>query len=384
MEFLEIEKRLVAIQMEKKRIKNELNNDKHRIQEIVASVKSIDEKMMKKFKFLSEDYNDGKIDEFYVQEYLSKRNRVAQVDYFAGIEEQLKQIPDSNGSKVFQKRDINVGIISDEFLYQSYKDVANFIYLTNANYKEHAKELDLLFIVTTWKGLNKEWRGLANPFSARRKELFEMIAFFKKLGKKVVFYSKEDPVNYEKFVDIATQCDYIFTTAIEKVEDYKRECNNENVFVLEFGVNPLYHHPIGMKKYPKRKEVFFAGSWLAKYPERQTDTQIMFDGIIEGNRDLLIVDRNYSINHPDYFFPERYLKYIAPSIPHEYIQKIHKLYDWGINLNSVKYSETMFANRVYELQALGNIILTNYNVGINNKFPNVFMIHEKKEAGRNY
>ena len=81
------------------------------------------------------------------------------------------------------------------------------------------------------------------------------------------------------------------------------------------------------------------------------------------------------------FSLEKYFKYIAPSIPHEYVQKVHKLYDWAINLNSVKYSETMFASRVYEMQALGNIVLTNYNVGINNKFPNVFMVHEEKEAG---
>ena len=39
----------------------------------------------------------------------------------------------------------------------------------------------------------------------------------------------------------------------------------------------------------------------------------------------------------------------------------------------------MFANRVYELQALGNIMLSNYSVGVNNKFPNVFLIHDKRE-----
>ncbi len=380
MDIMDIEKRLVAIQMEKNRIRNEMKEEKYRIQQIVASIKTIDDEMIKKFKFLSEDTHKV-VDQFYVQQYLSSREKESQVDYFAEVENQLQQIPDSSGSKFFQKRNVNVGIISDEFLYHSYVDVVNLTYLTFDDYKKHAKHLDVFLVVTTWKGLNEEWRGVANPFSARRKQLFEMIAYFKKLGKKVVFYSKEDPINYEKFVDIADQCDYIFTTAVEKVKDYKKDCNNENVFVLEFGVNPLYHHPIGMRKYPKRKEVFFAGSWLAKYPERQEDTIAIFDGIIEGNRDVLIVDRNYSSNDPDYFFPEKYFKYIAPSIPHEYVQKVHKLYDWAINLNSVKYSETMFASRVYEMQALGNIVLTNYNVGINNKFPNVFMVHEEKEAG---
>ena len=46
----------------------------------------------------------------------------------------------------------------------------------------------------------------------------------------------------------------------------------------------------------------------------------------------------------------------------------HRLFRWAINVNSVKYSETMFANRVYELQAMGNLLLTNYSMGVNNKF----------------
>src|SRR5699024_4899893 len=55
--------------------------------------------------------------------------------------------------------------------------------------------------------------------------------------------------------------------------------------------------------------------------------------------------------------------------------KLHKVFRWSINMNSVKYSDTMFANRVYELQAFGNILLSNYNTGINNIFPNVKIIN---------
>src|SRR5699024_11541665 len=42
-------------------------------------------------------------------------------------------------------------------------------------------------------------------------------------------------------------------------------------------------------------------------------------------------------------------------------------------------SETMFANRVYELQAMGNLILSNYSLGINNLFPNIFIIDSSEE-----
>src|SRR5690606_910695 len=104
------------------------------------------------------------------------------------------------------------------------------------------------------------------------------------------------------------------------------------------------------------------------------------DGVTEAGKDLKIIDRNYELKLEAYFFPEKYLSYVSPSIKHEYLQKVHKLFDWAINLNTVKLSNTMFANRVYELQALGNILLSNYSIGVNNKFPNVFLVQNKEEV----
>lgn len=66
-----------------------------------------------------------------------------------------------------------------------------------------------------------------------------------------MFYSKEDPVNYEAFIGLARKCEYVFTTAVEKIESYQKDCRHNNIFVLEFGVNPLYHNPIGIKIFKK-------------------------------------------------------------------------------------------------------------------------------------
>ncbi|WP_226618613.1 glycosyltransferase [Cytobacillus firmus] len=312
--------------------------------------------------------------------YLKVRDRLSDKNYFKKIKPLLDQIPDSNGIRYYNRIETNIGIISDEFLYNSYKDIANFFYIERENYKQFSGELDVLLIVSTWKGLNLEWKGLGNPnIKKHRQDLYKIIDFYRKQGTKIVFYSKEDPVNYHIFVDIAKQCDFIFTTAEEKIEDYKRDCNNENVSILEFGINPKYHNPIGIKKAAKQKEVLFTGSWYEKYPHRHDDTRMLFDGVLDANRKLKIIDRNFDLKLSQYFFPEEYLKYVSPSIEHSYLQKFHKIFDWAINLNTVKESNTMFANRVYELQALGNIMLSNYSVGVNNKFPNVFLINDKKE-----
>ena len=186
------------------------------------------------------------------KKYLEYRNKVSDKNFFKKVKPLLDQIPESNGSRFYNKIDVNIGIIADEFLYNSYKEVANFFYIERENFKKFSGKLDVLFVVTTWKGLNMEWKGLGNPNIKRhRQDLYQIMDFYRKQGTKIVFYSKEDPVNYHIFIEIAKNCDYIFTTAEEKVEDYKRDCKNENVFVLEFGVNPKYHNPIGIRKNPK-------------------------------------------------------------------------------------------------------------------------------------
>lgn len=339
-----------------------------------VNIKNIDTKKIdtKESKELVREYNKEK--------YISKRDKEADVDFFNSIKEKLDSIPESNGCRYYKKINVTIGIIADEFLMNSYKGVADFVYITHSNYKLYEDKLDVLFIASAWRGLNEEWKGLANPASNKRNKVFEIIEFYKKKNTKVVFYSKEDPVNYDRFIGIAKECEYIFTTCKEKIESYKKDCNNENVECLEFSVNPLYHNPIGSRMFKKRNEVIFSGSWYEKYPHRIEDMKMIFDGVVDSNLGLKLIDRNYSLNLEQHFFPEKYLKYISPSISHEYLQKVHKLFNWAINFNSIKDSYTMFANRIYELQAIGNALLSNYSIGVNNLFPNVFLINEKNEV----
>ena len=316
-------------------------------------------------------------------EYIKLRDKLTEVDFIEKYQEQLTEVPKSNGSEYFSKLNVNIGIIADEFLYNSFKDVANFHYINYENYKEYTETIEVFIVASAWKGLDYSWKGMGNPnVSKIRKQLFEIIKHYKQNDIKIVFYSKEDPTNYEFFVDIAKKCDYIFTTAIEKVRDYKRDCSNENVFVLEFGVNPIYNNPIGINFKRTIDGALFAGSWYKKYPHRQVDSRKIFDGVIESKRKLKIIDRNYWLNLERHFYPTEYLEYVSPSVDHETLQSLIKLYPWTINLNSIKDSETMYANRVFELQAMGSAILSNYSLGINFTFPNIFMIFNSDDVSR--
>lgn len=296
------------------------------------------------------------------------------------ILEQISQIPVSNGCRYYNKINKNIGIISDEFLYKSYKDAANFIYITPENYEKYIGYLDILIIASTWRGLKDEWIGLAVTNSYKRAIVFKIIQMYKKTKCKIVFYSKEDPVNYANFISIAEKCQYIFTTCQEVIPHYNRQCKNKNVYCLKFSINPIYHNPIGIKKVEKMNEVIFSGSWYNNRADRSMDMETIFNGVIDSTLGLRIIDRNYNLKNYNFSFPKKYKNYIHPQVNHEDLQKLHKLFNWAINLNTVKNSSTMFANRVYELQAIGNLIFSNSSTGMESLFPNIYVVNNKSDV----
>ena len=293
------------------------------------------------------------------------------------FKEIIDEIPSSNGSRFYKKLKYKIGIISDQFLYESFKDVADVEYI-NRHERDNIKDYDFVIFATTWKGIDQSWMGAATPNGPIRRQMVLLAEEYNKRGIPTVFYSKEDPVNYNLFKSLAKHCKHIYTTAQEVVPLYKEYTGNENVKVLQFGVNPKIHNPVGSRtKYAEKYKdhILFAGSWLSKYPIRMSETKRLFDSILEEKAPLTIIDRNLELQDPRYQFPEQYIPNLTPPVSHDFLMKLHKIIRWSINMNSVKYSETMFANRVYELQAFGNILLSNYNTGINNQFPNVRMVH---------
>lgn len=378
MDIIKIDEQIISSKKRRALLQKEIEREEKHLNEFYKNLGINKKRNDNNFTY----YTSDNLDYNRKSNYKEIQNEKADFSYFNKIQPKIDQIPDSNGCRYYSKREMNIAIVTDEFMLNYYKDSANFIYLDNKSYKEKLSKIriDFFLFVTGWKGLNNEWRGIGTSEN-KRKELLALIDYVKSLGVPTVFQSIEDPSNYENFLQIAKKCDYIFTTAVEKVEAYKKDCLNENVWVLEFGVNPLFHNPIGFRKFKSEDEVFFAGSWSERYKERCIDMEKIFDGVIGSSKNLRIVDRNFHLKSEDNYFPEKYLGYCSPSLTHLELQKAHKLYDWAINLNSIKYSKTMCAMRVYEMQALGNIILSNYSISVNNNFPNIFIVNDSTEVG---
>lgn len=352
-------------------------DDLDKIERLKHYVNLLDENYFRALEHLSNEkmYNSQ-------YKYYEEFEQNGKTDFLEELETHFPEISKSNGSRFYEKLNYNIGIICDEFVYNAYKDSANIKYIS-ADSDVESSDFDFVIVVSSWRGIDGSWTQVASPRSDKREKLMNMVSEFKKSGVPTAFYSKEDPVNFHLFKDIAKECDVIYTSALEMVDKYKEYCGKEDVYVMEFGVNPKYHNPIGSRTQTalqNKEHVLFAGSWTEKYPVRNNESARMFDGVKESGFDLTIIDRNLELRKTRYQFPKRYIENLTYPMEHNDLMDTHRLIPWAINVNSVKYSETMFANRVFELQAMGNLMLTNYSMGVNNKFPNLFIVNTKADV----
>lgn len=309
-------------------------------------------------------------------------------ELFESLLPQLRQLPAGEMGISRPHTGLRIAIISDKFLFESFEGLADLVPVTPRNWEEPLQQErlpDILLVAATWRGLNeRSWRGLSNPESNRRRlTVEEIMPAYRRRGIPVVFYGKEDPPNYSSFVGLAQAADHIFTTAAEMIPHYERDCPQaQSIDVLPFAVNPLVHSPIGSR--PAVSDlVHFAGSWLPeKYPQRSRYGMWALSGIALSDRPLVIFDRNSDLflGDPRYAFPTGYAPYIAPARDREDLMLLQRGTDIAVNLNSVVASQTMFANRVLELQATGTMVISSYNQGVNSYYPQVHIANSTRDV----
>ncbi|MDR0580389.1 MAG: glycosyltransferase [Campylobacteraceae bacterium] len=258
------------------------------------------------------------------------------------------------------KNKLRVAVIMDDFTFNSYRYECDIKQLTPDNWQNELKEFkpELLFIESAWRGKDELWGSKVGHNS---EELQQIVTWCKNKNIPTVFWNKEDPIHFETFLNTAKQFDFVFTTDIDCIHRYKAALGHERVYLLPFAFQPAIHNPIELYK---RKDAFcFAGAYYVRYPGRTQDLN-SFISLLPDFRPVEIYDRNFGKNDVNYQFPKEYQPFIAGVLPFKDIDVAYKGYRYAINLNSIKYSQSMFARRVYELLGCNTITVSNFSRGL--------------------
>lgn len=259
---------------------------------------------------------------------------------------------------------LRVAAIMDEFTCRCYAPECELLELLPDTWQQQMEEFrpDVLFVESAWQGKDGAWKQKLSSFSETIQQLLD---WCRKAGIPSLLWNKEDPPHYSTFLPLARAVDIVFTTDIDCIPLYKRDLGHDHIYLLPFAAQPAIHNPI--EKYERQHKFCFAGSYYLRYPERQRDFAMLMEAL-EKHAGIDIYDRNFDNKHPHYAFPDAYRPYILGKLPYEEIDRAYKGYDFGINMNTGKQSQSMFARRVYEMAASNTIVVSNFSRGMRNFF----------------
>lgn len=284
---------------------------------------------------------------------------------------------DSNG--IIYADQIKVAIIADEFTTNSFCDEFKALPIEPDNWRKVFEENkpEVFFCESAWSGpdsVKRSWKGriyASKNFSKENRiELLAILKYCKDNAIPTVFWNKEDPTHHldkvHDFVKTAQEFDFVFTTAEECIDSYKKNYNVKNAYSLPFATNPKLFNPIEVNS--RSDNVIFAGSWYANHKERSDDMSLILDRIMSYGYKLEIYDRYYNDNDWLHEWPDDYKPYLLPSKPHNEMPEVYKSGVFGLNFNTVTSSPTMFARRVFELMSSNTLVISNNSVGTQKMF----------------
>lgn len=264
-----------------------------------------------------------------------------------------------------------IGGILDEFTAACFRPECDLVTFRPDNWRSvlEATRVDLLFVESAWHGNGGSWQyKIASFKKPMGEEVVDVVRYCKERGIPTVFWNKEDPSHFDRFIHRAGLFDFVFTTDADMVPQYRAVVKHDRVFALPFAAQPRIHHPILEKE--RAHNVCFAGAYYAfDHDERRADIEHLLRPALAFG--LHIYDRQHGVvgaNAKAYQFPDIYQPAIQGRLEYDDMVKAYKWYRVFLNVNSVKRSPTMFSRRVFELLASGTPVVSAYARGIEEMF----------------
>ncbi len=283
----------------------------------------------------------------------------------------------------------NFMCVLDTFTQSCFAPEFNIIAPSPENWKKAMESfrIDGVFVESAWHGNNDTWEGLTSNYAGPRnlEAMTAMTGAARKAGITTFFWNKEDPVHYSRFIETARLFDHVFTSDAEIIPKYRGQLGHSRVYALPFAAQHKIHHPV--RENSRRKSVSFAGTY---YNFTHVERKIDMDHLLKPAMDfgLEIFDRNFGatgIQAEQFGFPAIYKKAVKGKLDYTEMLRAYRDFKVYLNVNSVKYSSTMFARRVFELLACGTPVISNYSKGIVDMLgEGTVFISESEEDTRKY
>ena len=264
--------------------------------------------------------------------------------------------------------DLRIALVADEFSWRCWQFEADVFALTPQNWEDvlSDRKPDLVLVESVWSGVGDSWYFQLNELGRHRRISGEyalpgIARWCRRHDVPLVFYNKEDPPNFEVFVDAARECDFVFTSDANCIPAYSSRLGHERVFALPFAAQPRIHNPVLAE--PRSRAVCFAGAWYAeRHGQRHHDAQSILLPALDFGLD--IYDRMAGSTDPAYRWPEVFRPFVRGGLTYAQMLTAYRLYEVFLNINSVSDSPTMFARRVFELLACGTPVISSPARGI--------------------
>lgn len=258
-------------------------------------------------------------------------------------------------------KELVVAGVFDEFTAACFGPDCRLVTFRPDNWKSvlDRQGVDLLFVESAWHGNGGSWQyKLASFKKPMGDEIVELVKYCRERRVPTVFWNKEDPPHFDRFIHRAPHFDVVFTSDADMVPRYRAALKHERIFALPFAAQPRIHHPV--LDTPRAHNVCFAGAYYAAdHEERRADMERLLRPALGFG--LHIYDRQHGLAGPQaklYEFPEIYRPAIRGRLEYAEMVKAYKWYKVFLNVNSVKTSPTMFSRRVFELLASGTPVIS--------------------------
>ncbi|RCW77402.1 glycosyltransferase family 2 protein [Saliterribacillus persicus] len=374
MNFSDIEKRLRLINKQKKDVTQHLFSNVDILNELMAEDPTWAYFIKSNFSLDDEIYiedEEGSSEEYLEIKKIQENKKLIDNTFTTELEETIQQ-----QNRYYEKINFNIGLLVNDKLYEIFKDVANITRLNLNSLQDSQNQMNLFIISNTYFEENPYYYKILDT-SAWQNELINYIEILNQNSIPSIFYDYNNDTDFTNFIPIAEKCETILTNSRENKRRYESQFPDKNIIYVEYAVNPHIYNPIG--KHYNKETLLFKGFWDRHDKIKTNNLYSIFQGVLNSEKKVAIIDEKFSNKDKRFYFPKK-LVASTYNIENNDNKKINKGYDLVIAFNKQVESHDLIDESIYQALAMSNVVFTNYNPAINNKFPHVFIANSQFET----